>query len=250
MAKVAATQIATFINMIAPIAVEQAKKHGMKIYPSVCIAQAAHESGWGTSSKMVRANALYGIKVGKSAYHFGTAWKGASYNTITKEYYNGSTSASEIVDNFRAYASLSDATEDYFDMLCTANRYKAALNAADYKACIRAIAPSYATGESLNHAYSKSIISIIETHNLTKYDNGTIPVEPVGNPYKCTDKIMKSGSRGESVKWLQYRLNELGYNLSIDGVYGSRTAAAVKDYQSKVFCDGICGPLTLDKLKK
>lgn len=248
MASVTATQMATFINTIAPIAVEQAKKHGMKIFPSVCIAQAIHESGWGTSTKMVRANALFGIKVGKSAYHFGTAWKGASYNTQTKEYYNGSTTASVITDNFRAYDSLSDAVEDYFDLLCTASRYKAALNAVDYKACIRAIAPAYATGESQNNAYSKAIISIIEKHNLTKYDNGTVPAVPVGNPYKRTDSIMKSGSRGESVKWLQYVLCEKGYDLKIDGVFGPKTEAAVRDFQTKVFVDGICGQLTLEKL--
>ena len=67
-----AVQRATFLNMIIPIAIEQAKKHDMKIYPSVCIAQAIHESGWGTSQKMVRANALFGIKVGNSAWKFGT----------------------------------------------------------------------------------------------------------------------------------------------------------------------------------
>lgn len=168
-----AVQVATFIDMMAPIAQRQAKKHGNKIFPSVCIAQACHESGYGTSTKMIKANAAFGVKVGNSAYRFGTAWKGASYNTKTKEYYNGSSSPTVIKDNFRAYDSLEDATEDYFDLLCTASRYKAALNAKDYKACIRAIAPSYATGESVDHAYSNAIIFIIEKYNLTKYDGAT-----------------------------------------------------------------------------
>lgn len=239
-----AAQIATFIDLIAPLAVEQAKKHGNKIFASVCIAQAAHETGFGTSKTMMKYNAPFGIKVGSSAYHFGTAWKGASYNTKTTEYY--SAGAVKITDNFRAYSSLSDAVEDYFDMLCTASRYKGALNAADYKACIRAIAPSYATGETQNHAYSNAIIKIIESYNLMKYDGGE--ALPFGNPYNLTEKVMKKGSRGESVKWLQYRLNDLGYNLVIDGIYGAKTEAAVKDFQ-KVFCDGICGPLTLEKLQ-
>ena len=39
-------QIKNFIDMIAPIAQEQAKKHNNKIFPSVCIAQACHESGY------------------------------------------------------------------------------------------------------------------------------------------------------------------------------------------------------------
>lgn len=239
-----AAQIATFINMIAPLAVEQAKKHGNKIFASVCIAQAAHETGYGTSKTMMKYNAPFGIKVGKSAYHFGTAWKGASYNSRTTEYY--AAGATKINDNFRAYSSLSDAVEDYFDLLCVASRYKGALNAPDYKTCIRAIAPSYATGETQNNAYSKAIIKIIEDYNLMKYDGGE--ALPFGNPYNLTEKVMKKGSRGESVKWLQYRLNDLGYNLTIDGIYGAKTEAAVKDFQ-KVFCDGICGPLTLEKLQ-
>ena len=127
-----------------------------------------------------------------------------------------------------------------------AKRYKAALNAEDYKACIRAIAPSYATGETQNHAYSNAIINIIEKYNLTKYDTGE--AIPFGNPYTLTEELLKKGSRGESVRWLQYRLNELGYDLVIDGIYGDKTTAAVKDFQ-KVFCDGICGPLTFSKLR-
>lgn len=241
---VSAVQIATFINMIAPIAIEQATKHGGKIFPSVCIAQAAHETGFGTSKTMMRYNGLFGIKVGSSAYHFGDAWKGESYNSRTTEYYGNG--AEHINDNFRAYSSVSDAVEDYFDLLCVAKRYRAALNAEDYKACIRAIAPSYATGETQNHAYSNAIINIIEKYNLTKYDTGE--AIPFGNPYTLTEELLKKGSRGESVRWLQYRLNELGYDLVIDGIYGDKTKAAVKDFQ-KVFCDGICGPLTFAKLR-
>lgn len=237
-----AAQIATFINTIAPLAVEQAKKHGNKIFASVCIAQAAHETGFGNSKTMMKYNAPFGIKVG-GGVKFGSAWKGESYNSRTTEYYGAG--ATKINDNFRAYSSLSDAVEDYFDLLCVASRYKAALNAPDYKTCIRAIAPSYATGESQKQAYSSSVIKIIETYNLTKYDAGE--ALPFGNPYTLTEKLMKKGSRGESVKWLQYRLNDLGYNLVIDGIYGVKTEAAVKDFQ-KVFCDGICGPLTLEKL--
>lgn len=242
---VSATQIATFINTIAPLAVEQAKKHGNKIFPSVCIAQAAHETGFGAGSKtMMKYNAPFGIKVGSSAYRFGTAWKGESYNSRTTEYYGAG--ATEINDNFRAYSSLSDAVEDYFDLLCVASRYKAALNAPDYKACIRAIAPSYATGESQNHAYSNAIIKIIETYNLTKYDSGD--ALPFGNPYTRTASVMKSGSRGESVKWLQWELDSKGYPLDIDGIFGAKTEAAVRQFQTDVFVDGIVGELTLKKL--
>ena len=242
---VTAAQIATFIDLIAPLAVEQAKKHGNKIFASVCIAQAAHETGYGVGSRtMMKYNAPFGIKVGKAAYHFGTAWKGESYNARTIEYYGANLPATQIKDNFRAYSSLSEAVEDYFDMLCTASRYKAALNAPDYKTCIRAIAPSYATGETQNHAYSNAIIKIIETYGLAKYDGAE-----VGNPYNRTTDLMKQGSRGESVKWLQWELNNRGYSCgTIDGIFGPKVLEAVKAFQTDKFVDGIVGKLTLEKL--
>lgn len=154
--------------MIAPIAIRQSAKHGNALFPSVTIAQAAHESGWGTSTKMVKANALYGIKVGKSAWKFGTAWKGAAYRTGTTEYYDGKT-ATKIVDYFRAYSTVEDATEDYMDMLCHCTRYKNALNRKTPQESIAAIVSGgYATGPN----YTSAIMKIINNCNLTVYDKG------------------------------------------------------------------------------
>lgn len=203
-------QVDAFIKRMAPIAIRQAKKHGNKIFPSVCIAQACCESAYGTTQRMIKANAVFGIKVGKSAYHFGKAWKDLSYNSKTKEVVKGK--YEEIRDNFRAYASLEDATEDYFDLLCTASRYKKALNAKDYKTCIRAIAPSYATAEQDNCKYSKTIISIIEKYGLTKYDFGEEE-----KPNKTIDDIAREVIAG---KWgngtdRRNRLRAAGYNPSI-----------------------------------
>lgn len=238
-----ATQVANFIARIAPIAQAQAKKHGNKIFPSVCIAQACCESAYGTSPKMKRANAVFGIKVGKSKWHFGTAWKDKAYSTATKECYDGKT-YTNITDLFRAYDSIEDATEDYFDMLCTASRYKAAVNATDYKACIRAIAPSYATAEAKDHSYSKSIIWIIENYNLTKYDKAE---DPNKNPYLQPSSNLKKGSRGNSVRWLQYALNKRGAHLIVDGAFGEKTRQALIKFQQDhdLTPDGICGPLTI-----
>lgn len=199
-------QVDAFIKRIAPIAVKQANKHGNKIYPSVCIAQACVESAYGTTQRMIRANAVFGIKVGKSAYHFGKAWKGASYSTKTKEVVNGEYITK--VDDFRAYSSIEDATEDYYDLLCTASRYKKALNAKNYKECIRAIAPSYATAEKKDNKYSKSIISIIERYKLYKYDNGY--VEQV----KSIDEVAKEVIAGKwgSGETRKQKLTAAGYD--------------------------------------
>lgn len=44
------------------------------------------------------------------------------------------------------------------------------------------------------------------------------------------DAPLRQGMRGLRVKTLQAKLNKLGANLETDGVYGSKTAAAVKQY--------------------
>ena len=239
-----ATTIANFIARLAPICVEQAKKHGNKLYASVAIAQAAHESGFGTSAKMVRTNGLYGIKVGNSAYHFGTAWKGASYNTKTKEYYNGSSTPTTIRDNFRAYDSIEDATEDYMDMLCHCSRYRNALNRKTPKESIEAIvAGEYATGPS----YAKRIMEIIQTYGLEQYDGKDITV----CPYKMNVRLVKYGSRGESVAWVQWHLCQHGYKVYIDKIFGKKTELAVllfqKDHNLKA--DGLVGKYTMAALQ-
>ena len=242
-----ATQVANFISTIAPIAQRQAKKHDNKIFASVCIAQACQETGFGTSSKMVKTNGVLGIKVGKSAYHFGTAWKGDSYNTKTKEYYNGSASPTTIRDNFRAYSSLEDSVEDYFDMLCHCQRYKPALNRKTPQECIEAIVSGgYATGPN----YAKHIMQIINTYGLTAYDKG----EPVKEkcPYKLSVRLLKRGSKGQSVGWVQWHLVKLGYNLKIDQIYGPKTELAVILFQKSrnILCDGKAGPMTLALLER
>ena len=58
------------------------------------------------------------------------------------------------------------------------------------------------------------------------------------------------GSQGEEVRKLQEALNSQGYGLSVDGIYGAKTQAAVRDYQSKqgLDVDGIAGVNTQGKL--
>lgn len=235
-----ATEVSTFINKIAPIAQRQAKKHGNKIFPSICIAQACCESAYGTSPKMKRANAVFGIKVGKSKWHFGTAWKDKAYSTKTKECYDGKT-YTEITDMFRAYDSLEDAVEDYFDMLCTASRYRHALNQPTPLECIKGIQKApYATAPD----YVNTVMNIVRIYNLKKYDNVQ---DPNGNPYNQPTSNLKKGSRGNSVRWLQYALNKRGAHLIVDGIFGEKTRQAVIKFQQDhdLVPDGICGPITI-----
>ncbi len=60
------------------------------------------------------------------------------------------------------------------------------------------------------------------------------------------------GSSGEDVRKLQKSLNEKGYSLTIDGVFGDKTRDAVKDYQKKngLSVDGVVGNKTWGSLNK
>lgn len=63
--------------------------------------------------------------------------------------------------------------------------------------------------------------------------------------------LSKIGSRGQEVTNIQTRLKNWGYyNGSVDGIYGWRTANAVKSFQRKngLTADGVAGPATLAKI--
>lgn len=58
------------------------------------------------------------------------------------------------------------------------------------------------------------------------------------------------GSQGKDVEELQNLLNQKGYNLTVDGIFGNNTLSAVKDYQKKsgLSVDGIVGVNTWGSL--
>ena len=63
--------------------------------------------------------------------------------------------------------------------------------------------------------------------------------------------LSKIGSRGTEVRNIQTRLKAWKYYFyTVDGIYGWRTAEAVKKFQRKhgLTADGICGPATLAKI--
>ena len=76
------------------------------------------------------------------------------------------------------------------------------------------------------------------------------------NPYKRTVNLIKKGMKNESVKWLQYALNQYKYGLVVDGDFGQKTYNAVIDFQSKhcyqgkkLIVDGLVGLKTISALE-
>ena len=71
-------------------------------------------------------------------------------------------------------------------------------------------------------------------------------------PYKEPIITVKSGTRGESARWVQWHLVQAGYDIGkIDGVFGSKSASALISFQTKtgLEADGLCGRITREKLK-
>lgn len=150
-----------FLNKIIPIIQNENSKRGNPLYNSVVIAQAICETGWGSSSLMIKANAIFGIKATGN-------WKGKIYNARTKEYYNEN--AYNIVDCFRAYNSFEESIKDYFDLICNSSRYKKALFTNNPTECITAIKNG---GYATSPVYINTIMSIIDNNNLRQYDKAS-----------------------------------------------------------------------------
>lgn len=63
--------------------------------------------------------------------------------------------------------------------------------------------------------------------------------------------VLKRGSDGVTVDWVQKRINEImAAGLDDDGKFGPATEAAVKDQQARagLVADGLCGPKTISSL--
>lgn len=82
--------------------------------------------------------------------------------------------------------------------------------------------------------------------------SGDVDTFGAANPYRKPDAgtVLKNGSRGEGVKWLQEELVQEGYEIAVDGIYGSATEQAVRDYQKRkgLAVDGKAGDVTMGRL--
>lgn len=229
-----------FIKRIAPIVQRECIKRGYS-FASPILAQASTESFKGSSlSKLAKNyNNFFGMKCGRG-------WKGKSINLSTgEEYVTGTISI--IQANFRVYDTLAEGIVGYFDFINT-KRYanlKTAISPRHYLELIKQ--DGYATSSR----YVTTCMERIQGLNLTQYDtfNGVAKTE---NPYAEPTKNIRLNSKGNDVRWLQYELNRVGgYKLIVDGIAGELTIACLKNFQKThgLVDDGICGPLTRQKLK-
>lgn len=233
-----ATQIATFIEQIAPCAQHAYKVLG-KVKPSVCIGMACIECGYGTAGS-TKYHSYLGHKVGtgKTALKY---WPGTFKTWKTQEEYKIGEHTT-IVDAFRTYESMQQCVLNFYELLNT-GLYSRVKADADYITQMHQIkACSYMTSSKEVNA----VLSVIQKYNLTKYDYNS------GTPnYPIPARTLKRGTKGDDVRWIQQKLLDRGYPVgNIDGIYGLKTEQNVKDFQKDVFVDGVCGSLTLEALQK
>lgn len=108
-------------------------------------------------------------------------------------------------------------------------------------------AKTYAAVTAFQKANSLGVDGIVGKLTWAKlYDATPVNVTPV-----TTQPMLRTGSRGDAVRKLQELLNAKGYTCgSVDGIFGSKTYAAVLAFQKAngLGADGIVGPLTWAKL--
>lgn len=138
-----------FITTVGTLAMAEKANRSRWVLPSVCIAQAALESGWN-----LKAKTLFGIK-------------GNGNNLKTLEYINGKYVM--VTAAFKSFPSVASAVHGYYDLICKNPRYAGAVNNPDFRSAARAIKNG---GYATDPGYADKIIRIILNNNLTSFDYG------------------------------------------------------------------------------
>lgn len=147
-----------FIESIAKYVCKYMKSYGILV-ASPIIAQAILESGWGKSSLAAKYHNYFGMKCGSS-------WRGKSVNLQTAEEYTAGT-YTNIKANFRVYDNMEDGVKGYFEFIGY-SRYSNLKGVTDPKKYCELIkADGYATSST----YVEKLMNLINTYNLTQYDN-------------------------------------------------------------------------------
>lgn len=144
-----------FFNNLAPLVVnEYIRRKGQKrLYPSTVLAMAALESGYN-----LKAETLFGIK-------------GDGKILDTTEYIDGE--YVNVKDSFKSYPSLAASVQGLYDLMQWDN-YDRATSCTDYEEECRMV---QACGYATDPNYSDKLISIVNSYQLTMFNNIEEPAE-------------------------------------------------------------------------
>ena len=150
-----------FLAYIIPVSQRLAAENGL--YASVMIAQAIHESDWGTSGLTTLSHNLFGIK---------GAFDGNSVEMPTNEVINGELIT--ITAGFRAYSSLDESARDYVHLLLNQRGENGKYYASAWMENTTSVKDVTAHLEgrySKDRNYAARLDKYIVTYELYKYDS-------------------------------------------------------------------------------
>lgn len=220
----------TFIKTIGQAA--QKYYDTYKILPSLTIAQAILESGWGTTKLATECHNYFGMK-----WVTGCGCNCKEYST--KEQKSDGT-VYTVVAKFRKYASRDTGIKGYYEFL-QYKRYANLKGVTDYKKACQLIREN---GWATDLNYTTKLINLIETYNLTQYDmpagaSQTIqvaevaPVQPtytVGKAYTLQSEMKVRTGAGTGFRAKTYA------ELTEDGKKRDKDKNGCLDKGTKVTC--------------
>jgi hypothetical protein len=144
----------SFLVGLLPSVLQTAREY--RVPPSITLAQAILESGWGRSGLARDANNLFGVKAGGSD-------RKVRFNT--REHRRGRLRATR--RSFRTYDSVDEAIEHHARILGEDRRYAHAREVwTDWPVFLERIAPRYASSPR----YPALITEIVELYDLDRWD--------------------------------------------------------------------------------
>lgn len=196
--------VRTFINQHSTRAIEYANR--ANLFPSVMMAQAILESGWGSSSlSKPPYHQLFGIK--------GNNFSGSTVTMPTREWIvdrNHKDGGYYITINaeFRVYASYDQAFSDQTNFLTVNSRYRNVFRnqSATYRDATRAL---QSAGYATDPEYANKLNALIERWELHRLDGGInyqTHVESIGNT-QAVRNGQTSGTVGSRLRLESIRLN-------------------------------------------
>lgn len=198
-----------FIEAIASHAQEIQRKYGVPA--SIAIAQAALESGWGDK---VKGNNLFGVKAGKS-------WQGATIDMATHEYLNGA--RTNVTDRFRAYASTKESMDNYGQFLSSNSRYAAVVSAESAHNAADAL---QSAGYATDPKYASKLKAIIDSNNLTRFDDASYRGYTEGPRFQQTRERLKQQRDENPAPWADFMKS---FFELIAGIFSGVTAMLFGD---------------------
>lgn len=142
-----------FYESLAPVARSVGRKYDL--FPSVILAQAALESGYGESELTKQHNNFFGMKA--------VDGKGVPFPTVEVEGGRKIHTGGE----FAAYPSVNASFKAYGKLLGKAPRYEGVRNAKTPEEAAYALYPA---GYTTDPGYGDLVVHIIERDNLKQYD--------------------------------------------------------------------------------